>query len=415
MTTKKTPLIEQLRRRAHAALADPRAVTMARAGKQLLGVAAEVGRAGKNPIAIVGAVGSTAEILGRVLESGENAVVRYAQTHGFRRVRCEVMGILNRSHLIDLDALSCVVDDRTGANQRLLVGEADGAQVAFIAFRGEDGEGLAPIVWITGEDDNLLWRFLERQIWWRLTSPILELRMCAGTYGDQPALIPVGDARVEYLDEARVIAFADDVERYRRQGLGRAVMLHGPPGTGKSSFVYSYAQLARSRLLAIGPDALEYVMGGDLLQLCDCLRPEVLLLDDLDKVEEREALHGLLPELRRQHRDLCVVITCNEPRSLGASFLRPGRGGELVRFAPPGPEEQRALLTHYLGDSGERAAAIDVEAIASALKPGLTHDWIRDVAEHAHLAGDTDGLLAYVEQTNRRFAAFNGDADDAST
>jgi hypothetical protein len=409
--TQKTPLHEQLRRRLHAALADPRAVTMARAGKELLTIAADVGRAGGNPVAVVGAVGSTAEVLGRVLESGDNAIVRYAQAHGFRRVRCEVMGILNRSHLIEHESLTCLVDDRTGSHMRLLVGQLDGERVGFVAYRAEAGEVLAENVWVTGESEDILWRFLERQLWRRLTSPILELRMRAGVYGDEPSLVTVGDSRVEYLDEARVVAFADDVERYRRQGLGRAVMLHGPPGTGKSSFVYSYAQLARSRLLAIGPDALEDVMGGDLVQLCDCLRPEVLLLDDLDKVEEREALHGLLPELRRRHRQLCVIITCNEPRALGASFLRPGRGGELVSFAAPGPTEQRALLAHYLGRAGLQGQAIDVEAIASALTPGLTHDWIRDVAEHANLVDDTDGLLAYVAQANARFSAFNGSGD----
>jgi hypothetical protein len=412
--TQKTSLLEKARRRLHAALADPRTVTLAGAGKQLLTIAADLGRAGRSPVALVGAVGSAAEVLGRVLDSGDNAIVRYAHAHGFRRLRCEVMGILNRSHLIDHDALTCLVDDRTGSHQRLLVGDLDGARVGFVAYRAEEGEVLAECVWVTGNDDDVLWRFLEHQLWRRLTSPILELRMRAGMYGDQPSLVTAGDTRVDYLDEDRVIAFADDVERYRREGLGRAVMLHGPPGTGKSSFVYSYAHLARSRLLAIGPDALEDIMGGDLLQLCDCLRPEVLLLDDLDKVEDREALHGLLPELRRRHRRLCVVITCNEPRALGASFLRPGRGGELVRFAPPGPAEQRALLAHYLGRAGERTDVIDVEAVASALKPGLTHDWIRDVAEHAHLVEDTEGLLSYVAQANARFAAFNGDPDEGS-
>lgn len=398
-------MFETLRRRAHTALSDPRTVTFARASKSLLNIAAQLGGAGKSPIAMVGAVGSAAEVLGGLLDSDGNAIARFAASHGLERTRCEVMSILNRSQLIDTDALVCLVDESSQQNRRLLAGTVDGHIVGFVEYGREEGRYLDANLWVSG-GEGTVWRYIERHVWGQLATPVLELRMTAGVYHEELTLVPRYDAQGDYLDEARVIAFADEVERYRRRGLGRAVMLHGPPGTGKSSFVFSYAGLARARLLAIGPDALDDILGGDLVQLCDCLRPDVLLLDDLDKVDEREALHGLLPELRRRHPGLCVVITCNTPRALGPSFLRPGRGGELVAFAPPGREEQRALLAHYLGRAGAPVASVDVDAVASALAPGLTHDWIRDVAEHANVVEGTAGLVAYVEQANARHAAF---------
>lgn len=102
------------------------------------------------------------------------------------------------------------------------------------------------------------------------------------------------------------------------------------------------------------------------------------------------------------------MITCNTPEDLGPAFLRPGRGGELIEFPPPTPEERIELLKLYMKISKIPVEEFDLEALSSEMTDIYTHDWVRLIAEQAIIHDTQARLLAYIKQTNEKLQFIDG-------
>jgi SpoVK/Ycf46/Vps4 family AAA+-type ATPase len=161
----------------------------------------------------------------------------------------------------------------------------------------------------------------------------------------------------------------------------RAIILFGPPGTGKTTFAkgvasrlgWPFVELFPSRLAAGGRDAQANSLRDYFAQVAELDRL-VLFIDEVEEIavsrDGQPATHGVTNELlkaiplfREQSHHLLVCAT-NSVRSLDSAFIRPGRFDYLLPVGPPDEVARRAIWQKYV--EGITAQKVDLEALVEA-------------------------------------------------
>ena len=180
-----------------------------------------------------------------------------------------------------------------------------------------------------------------------------------------------GMHREKDLIERRVVAPLDRPEVAARHGVEppRAIVLFGPPGTGKTSFARAMASRLGWPFVEILPSALLADPAGPAQALrtaFDQIRRLERVLVFIDEVEEIASvrgdsptgpMHGLTNELLkvvpafRQHDERLLVCATNDLRSLDPAFTRPGRFDYVIPIGTPDAAARSAIWTRYVDAS----------------------------------------------------------------
>jgi transitional endoplasmic reticulum ATPase len=178
-----------------------------------------------------------------------------------------------------------------------------------------------------------------------------------------------GMVKEKELIERRVILPLAQPQLAERLGLvpPRAIVLFGPPGTGKTSFAKGAASRLGWPFVELFPSRLA---GESPAGLAAALREAFSLVAELDKVvvfiDEVEEIAGarrprtvsaaqgvtnemlkLIPPFREQDARLLICAT-NSVRALDGAFLRHGRFDYVIPVGPPDPAAREAIWDRYL-------------------------------------------------------------------
>ncbi|MFE9472596.1 ATP-binding protein [Streptomyces griseofuscus] len=216
----------------------------------------------------------------------------------------------------------------------------------------------------------------------------------AGTLSSLGAELPPGGLwqkvagmpREKRLIERRLVLPLAHPELAAQHGVEvpRAVMLFGPPGTGKSTFTHAIASRLGWPFLELFPARLaaEYGLATRLNRRFDEIARLDRVLVFIDEVEEivgerggaDATAVGVVNELpkaivrfRSQDGRLLVCAT-NNVTTLDSAFLRHGRFDYVLPIGPPDHTARTALWDSYLARAGAQADS----AVLAAASEGFT-------------------------------------------
>jgi cell division protease FtsH len=234
--------------------------------------------------------------------------------------------------------------------------------------------------------------------------------------------VPDEESRVTFadvagVDEAKaelaeIVDFLKKPERYAAIGarIPKGVLLVGPPGTGKTLLSKAVAGEAGVPFFIIsGSEFVELFVGAgaarvrDLFEEAKKKAPCIIFIDELDAIgksrsgsmgvvggndEREQTLNQLLTEMdgfAGKDKPVIVLAATNQPETLDAALLRPGRFDRQVLVDRPDLSGRRMILGIY-ANKVKLAEGVDLDRIAQATAGFAGADLANLVNEAALLA-----------------------------
>ena len=178
------------------------------------------------------------------------------------------------------------------------------------------------------------------------------------------------------------------------QHLKRGVLLHGPPGTGKSHTVrYLLSQLPGVTAILLTGAALAFI--GEACEMARALQPAVVVVEDVDLIAAQRRPgsppHPLLIQLLGEmdgtgaDADVAFLLTTSRADLLEEALAgRPGRVDHTARLPLPDAAARRRLLRVYQGNlQFSRSTAAAVVARTDGVTASFMKELLRRAALHA--------------------------------
>ena len=214
--------------------------------------------------------------------------------------------------------------------------------------------------------------------------------------------------------ERHTVAFSQQAERLAAAGrhLKRGILLHGPPGSGKTfSAMYLASRMpGRTIFLLTGAGMGAIEMACSMARV---LAPATIILEDVDLIgtqrdHQMVDANALLFELLNQmdglaeDADILFILTTNRPDVLEPALAaRPGRIDQAIEVPPPDEDCRRRLFALYSEGLTVQADRLDglirqMDGVSAA----FVRELLRKAAVYAALESDGDLIVrdAHLEE-----------------
>jgi transitional endoplasmic reticulum ATPase len=193
-----------------------------------------------------------------------------------------------------------------------------------------------------------------------------------------------GMAREKLLIERRLVLPLAEPDLADEFGVlpPRAVVLFGPPGTGKTTFAkavasrlsWPFVEVLPSRLAAEGP-GLAFALRETFSEIAE-LEHVVVFIDEVEEIAAERGgrppspIQGVTNELLkciasfREREGRLLVCATNFIRALDPAFLRHGRFDYVIPIGPPDETARAAIWERYIPDPV--MALVDLDSLVRA-------------------------------------------------
>jgi transitional endoplasmic reticulum ATPase len=212
----------------------------------------------------------------------------------------------------------------------------------------------------------------------------------------------------------------------------KAIVLFGPPGTGKTTFAkgiasrlgWPFVEIEPSRLGGQGPEREAERLADTFDTLLE-LASVVAFIDEVEDIasareQERRVSPSLTNELLRQiprirdTREHLLVCATNWVAHLDPAFLRPGRFDYVLAVGPPDREARTAIWQRYVDEITDEdvdvAALVDATELFTpadiefAARKAAQRAFEREHFESVGTRATAEDFLASIAQTKHRLA-----------
>lgn len=297
----------------------------------------------------------------------------YFMAHDLRRI-CVARG--------ELIARTQCEDDRFVEEYSL-----GGTRLAF-----EDAEHMQG-PWVRPPDSAEQGRVALARLIWEDTGPAMTVE-AARDWDPDLKLLPDVLAQKQERTSAIGVELHEWCSKFARAGVPRSVLLYGPPGSGKSTAMRYVAGLSGGFSLRLDCSRIVRLGEANLGHLLTALRPNTVLLDDLDRGNTSEILSSI--EMVRESCRL-LLASANDLTKLDPAVIRVGRFDRLVELTTMDADVLDALLAGVAPEVRERLAALPVAYVDEfALRARIlgVDAAIADVEELATRAADIEARMA---------------------
>ena len=287
------------------------------------------------------------------------------------------------------DAMSCEAWEYSDGNLRW-----------YIAYSKRDRTWVGPYL-TTGTMEEVH-NAVYRAAWAQNDGCMMDIyrrRITDGTLGYNYAYrqLAVDDFVCNFGAASRLEMLSARYARFKAAGVSRKILVHGPPGTGKSTF----ARIVASR---IGGGKVIRIAASDLRGasfLLTVLRPDVVVIDDLDREDSShilDSLHAIEDVTRATSgtRIQTIIATLNTLSAIDPAMLRPGRFDEHVCLKGLADEDRKTAIIQYsqrYGVNVTEQLATEIAEHTSGFSPAEIDEVMQTVA--------VLGLPAWNEEVRR--------------
>jgi AAA+ superfamily predicted ATPase len=238
-----------------------------------------------------------------------------------------------------------------------------------------------------------------------------------------------GVEEAKELIERRVILPLAEPQLAERHAVAppKAIVLFGPPGTGKTTFAkgiasrlgWPFVEIQPARLGGQGPEREAELLADTFDALLE-LPSVVAFIDEVEDIasmrqQDRRVSGSLTNELLRQiprirdAREHLLVCATNWVARLDPAFLRPGRFDYVLAVGPPDAEARTAIWERYVGEISDQD--VDIAALVAATELYTPADiefaarkaaqraFEREHFERSGTRATTEDFLAAIRQT----------------
>lgn len=305
-------------------------------------------------------------------------------------------------------ALYLVEDDETRSAILLRTGDPDrgmsGVQLGILADRPGDAAAIAATLRALALQHNVFRGQVisfDREDMFGERSTVLKFHHRPSVTADEVILPEASLATIR----RQVVGVAEHREQLLAAGqhLKRGLLLHGPPGVGKTHCVrYLMSELLNVTIIELTGNAL-----GQISTACNVartLQPAMIVLEDVDLIAENRGMHPghhpllfqLLNEMDglAEDADVVFLLTTNRADLLEPALAaRPGRVDQAVSLELPDADARRRLFALYRG-----TLVVDEANLDSVIERTnqVTASFLKELLRRAALiaAEDNNGRLA---------------------